>query len=425
MKSIVIVAPSFAPSSYPPAIRTRFFASHLSEFGWRPIVLTVRPEFLEEPQDPEFNTLLPKDLEVIRTAAIPQRLTREFGFGDLGLRSFPFHYCELSRLCHKGVDAILIPGPPWYPFCLGPMIGQRFRVPYILDYIDPWVESMAHEEKPSLKGRASRCAALVLENVAVRNAAAIIAVSNGVNDLARHRYPEISSKRFFAIPYGVEPGDFEVLRNQSKPCRQLASYKENLNVCYAGAMLPKAYDTLRTLFRAVRKLRDTDPRAERFRFHFYGTTYATGESARLLVLPTAREEGVEDMVIEHPERIPYLDALRLLLSADLLLALGSSDSYYAASKIFPILLARRPVLAILHDASSVHDIMRRAGSGRLIVYNDKLKVETCKDAIVGALREFLDGNRFEINDVGVEGIIRDFSAREMTRLLAHVLDEAV
>ena len=85
-KTVVVVAPSFAPSNYPPAIRTRFFASHLPEFGWRPIVLTVRPEYREKPQDPEFMALLPKYLEVIETRAIPQKLTRLLHFGDLGLR---------------------------------------------------------------------------------------------------------------------------------------------------------------------------------------------------------------------------------------------------------------------------------------------------------------------------------------------------
>src|ERR1700726_5012417 len=126
IKTVVIVAPSFAPSNYPPAIRTRFFASHLPQFGWRPIVLTVQPKYREEPQDPDFMALLPMSLEVIETRAIPQRLTRLFHFGDLGLRSFLFHLHRLALLRRNGIDAVLIPGPPWYPFCLGPILRRFF-----------------------------------------------------------------------------------------------------------------------------------------------------------------------------------------------------------------------------------------------------------------------------------------------------------
>jgi len=424
MKTVVIVAPCFAPSSYPPAIRTRFFASHLPEFGWRPVVLTVRPEFLEEPQDPEFLALLPPGLEIVRTPAISQRLTRQIGFGDLGLRSFPFHYHELSNLCQKGVDAILIPGPPWYSFCLGPWVGRRFGIPYVLDYIDPWVDSVGARASPFTKAWAARQVALLLERPAAIGASKIIAVSEGTHETVRGRYPEIPAGRCMAIPYGFEPADFETIRHQGEISSHLFAFKEKINICCVGAMLPRAYGTLRAFFRAIRKAQQTHSRAEQIRVHFFGTTYAVGSAARPLVLPVADDEGVMEWVTEHPERISYLEALKVLLSSNLILALGSSEPHYTASKIFPNLLARRPLLAVFHEASSVCDIMRRAGSGRLITYNDRQPAEAHVDEIAGALGEFLDGNDFNAHGKGVEAVAHDFSAREMTRLLARVLDEA-
>ena len=68
--------------------------------------------------------------------------------------------------------------------------------------------------------------------------------------------------------------------------------------------------------------------------------------------------------------------------------------------------------------------MRRARSGRLITYNDQHPAETCVNAIAEALKQFLDGHEFGVRDANVDLVTRDFSAREMTRLLAHVLDEA-
>jgi len=422
-RTVVVVAPSFAPSSYPPAIRTRFFASHLPEFGWRPIVLTVRPEYREEPQDPEFMALLSEVLEVIETRAIPQRLTRLLHFGDLGLRSFLFHLRRLMLLRHRGIDAVLIPGPPWYPFCLGPILRRRFGIPYVIDYIDPWADSVGAEARPLTKRWMAHQVALLLEGPIARNASAIIAVSEGTNDIIRKRYPEIPDDRFAAIPYGFEPQDFDAARRSKEHSKYLAPFKQYLNLCYVGAMLPRGYGTLRALFRAVRSLLKTSRSAERLRLHFFGTSYAIGSAAQELVLPVAKEEGVGEIVIEHPERIPYLEALRVLASADLLLALGSSEPHYTASKIFPNLLARRPLLAIYHEASSVCDMLRKAGSGRLITFDDVKPAEAHFDEIVRALQDFLDGRTLEYDEAGTAAVARQFSAYEMTRILARVLDQ--
>jgi len=421
-RTIVVVAPSFAPSNYPPAIRTRFFASHLPEFGWRPIVLTVRPEYREEPQDPEFMALLPEFLEVIETRAIPQRLTRLLHFGDLGLRCFPFHLHQLVSLCRRGIDAVLIPGPPWYPFCLGPILRRRFGIPYVIDYIDPWADSVGAEAITFTKRWMSHRLALLLEGPVARNASGIVAVSEGTNDIIRKRYPGISDDRFAAIPYGFEPHDFDAVRRSKEHSKYLAPFKQYLNLCYVGAMLPKGYGTLRALFRAVSSLRESSRAAERLRLHFFGTNYAMGSAAKELVLPVANEEGVGEIVSEHPERIPYLEALRVLVSADLILALGSSEPHYTASKIFPNLLARRPLLAIYHEASSVCDTLRKARTGRLITFNDMKPPEAQVEEIVCALRDFLDGRGLEYDEVGIGTVAHQFSAHEMTRILAGVLD---
>ncbi len=53
--------------------------------------------------------------------------------------------------------------------------------------------------------------------------------------------------------------------------------------------------------------------------------------------------------------------------------LGSSEAHYTASKLYPALLAGRPILAIHHAESSVVEILRRAAPppmARLITYTD-------------------------------------------------------
>ena len=118
--------------------------------------------------------------------------------------------------------------------------------------------------------------------------------------------------------------------------------------------------------------------AARLRLHFFGTSNQS-ESAVCRVLPIARECGVADAVTEQPARLDYLDALSVLTHASGILLLGSSERHYTASKLYPALLAQRPILALFHQQSSVVSILRDAASEptvRVVTYGDGPPDET-------------------------------------------------
>jgi glycosyl transferase family 4 len=408
VRQLVIVAPSFAPASNPPTQRVRFFARHLPTFGWRPTVLSVDPQFYEDRLDPEITSLVPPDLEIIRTPAWPARVTRRLGVGDLGIRAY-WPMRRALRQLHP--DALFIPGPPWHTFLLGPAMG----VPYVLDYIDPWVSSAGADGRWWTKAFWYRQVALRLEPRAVRGASHITAVSDGTNDGVRARYPWLPAERCTGIPYGVEPSDFDALRQRPRPQQIWAAGDGNIHLVSVGAMLPNGYETLRALFAAIRERADP-----RLRLHFVGTTYETTPRAPL-VEPIAREMGLGDVVTEHPARVPYLDALNLLCSADGIVALGSSEAHYTASKIFPSIFARRPLLAIYHEASSVCEIVRRSRGGTLVTYSDTKRAEEHVHAIADALRCM-----FAYDPAVVQwDVFEEYTAERMTERLAAVLDRCV
>jgi hypothetical protein len=101
MKNVVIIAPEFTPSSYPPALRARFFAQHLREFAWNPIVLTTLARNYAVPTDPENEKLLDPELEVVRTQALPLKWTRRLGFTDVSLRTLWPHWRALNVICRS------------------------------------------------------------------------------------------------------------------------------------------------------------------------------------------------------------------------------------------------------------------------------------------------------------------------------------
>src|SRR5205823_8075438 len=123
---------------------------------------------------------------------------------------------------------------------------------------------------------------------------------------------------------------------------------------------------------AVRAGLDRSPDTfQRLRLHFVGTSYAANGHAPRRVLALAREAGIESMVDEQPNRIPYLTSLQVMIDSHALLLVGSDQPHYTASKVFPCVLAERPLLAIFHEDSSVVRILGETGSGRVIRFNNR------------------------------------------------------
>ena len=196
------------------------------------------------------------------------------------------------------------------------------------------------------------------------------------------------------------------------------------NVCYAGTLLPLGVATLRTVLVAVRALLERDPAlTNRLRFYFFGTSnQTTGRDYR--VLPHAQELGVAHLVHEHPARLDYLDALGALRQATALLLLGSSERHYTASKVFPALLANRPILALYHRESTVVEILRTAApppATQLITFDDGCPVESLVDCVVEALRALV---RLPSAEVTVDRrALEPWSARTLAGRLAGVCSQ--
>src|SRR5207302_486281 len=78
---------------------------------------------------------------------------------------------------------------------------------------------------------------------------------------------------------------------------------------------------------------------------------------------------------------PYFETLKCLVDADALLVPGSQDPKYTASKIYPYILARKPLLAIFHEHSSVVDVLRQTGAGTVITFDSGETVGVLSDKI--------------------------------------------
>jgi hypothetical protein len=431
VRRVLMVSPHFPPDSSAASHRVRLIAPHLAEHGWEPTVLAVDPRDYDGGVEPGLNALVPPSLRVVRCRAWSASWTRPMGFGDLGLRAF----ANLRATCRdllraQHFDALFITLYPVYPALLGPGLKRQFGVKFVLDYQDPWVGAWGQSVgggpggAPDWKSRASRRLGTWLEPKAVNAADALVAVSQGTIDGIVERIPAAARLPQGVIPLGFEPADFASLRARSPRAPHFDPADGLVHLCYVGTLLPTGAGTLRLLLSALDRARREDPAAARLRLHFFGTSNQS-DSGVYRVLPLARECGVADAVSEAPGRLDYLDALSVLTYASGILLLGSSERHYTASKLYPALLAQRPLLALFHDASSVVSILRAAAaepSVRVVTYGDGPPDEARVGETACHLRALAASAVYNAADVSLDRLT-GVSARDLARQLAAIFAE--
>jgi hypothetical protein len=121
--------------------------------------------------------------------------------------------------------------------------------------------------------------------------------------------------------------------------------------------------------------------------------------------------------------VPYLAALRIQVDSHVLLLAGSSERHYTASKMYPALLAKRPLLAVYHYESDA--VTALAGVGRpptirVVTYDERGAVEAI-ECIYAALADLVSSPRYEPGDVDLTAL-DEFSACAIAGRLAGVLD---
>jgi glycosyltransferase involved in cell wall biosynthesis len=432
MPRVLMLSPHFPPDASAAAHRVRLLAPHLSSFGWEPTVVTVDPRDCEGRLDPELADLLPPELRVIRCRAWPPHVTRRFAVGDLGLRAYSgLRRASIDLLARERFDALFITIYPTYPALLGPLLKRRFRLPFVLDYQDPWIGAWGRTVGPGLNGRPdrksrlARAVAVRLEPRAVRAADAITAVSAETYEAVRRRYPGLEDTPCLAIPVGGDPRDFAHLGTRRRGQGYFDPTDGRAHVVCVGTLLPLGFETLRAVLGAAALLRDRRPESyARVRFHFFGTSNQTDAGAAPRVLAVARELGVGDCVTEVAPRIGYLDALSVQTDATAILMIGSTEPHYTASKLYPGLFARRPVLAVFHETSSVVEILRRAGrppAVRLVTYSDRARAGSRAEAIYTELVGLIAHPVYD--PTAVDGrVLAEFSAEALAGRLAALFD---
>lgn len=347
-RHLLIIYPHWPPSNLAGMHRARLVANGALDSGWDVTVITVHPDHYEEPNDAEMTELVRPGIEVIHTGARPVlRLAGRRLIGDIGIRSYRQLKATAEHwLKHHKTDFIWMPIPSWYTPLMGAGLSRQFNTPYGVDYIDPWVYQLTQHEPPLSRAWWTHQAALILEPRAIRSASIISGVAEAYFAPAVDRtFKNKQRPTTVAFPYGFDPEDHT--KNPVHPSFPFDPSKGRY-ILYAGAFLPHSESIARCLFRAIASLKRNGLWPQDLRMRFVGTGLRPGPSICML----AEDEGIDDIVHEHPSRLPFLTVQSLLRRAHASLVLGSTEAHYTASKTFQCLLAGKPLMSILHKDSS-------------------------------------------------------------------------
>jgi hypothetical protein len=172
------------------------------------------------------------------------------------------------------------------------------------------------------------------------------------------------------ITFGGNAIDFEIMEKHSRNFNAIAFDNDKINIVYIGRGGHDLEFSLDILFGSFAEGLKKDAAVfERVQFWFIGTSYAAPGLGNKTILPIACKHKLEKQVTEITDRASYFETLFLLKKADLLCMLGSTDVSYTASKLFPYILAQKPLLGIFYHTSSVVDIITKTRSGEIVSFD--------------------------------------------------------
>jgi hypothetical protein len=424
LKKVLIISPYFPPTNTPDMQRVRMSLPYFKQFGWEAEVVTVDPYFADLQKDELLLETVPPAIKIHTVKAFNKKWTAKIGFGNVAFRSYVFFKQKVNDLLSQDKYDLIYFSTTQFAICtLGAYWKKRFGVPYVIDMQDPW-HSEYYRDKPKHqqppKYWLSYPINKYLEPLAMKHVDGLISVSeNYITDL-KARYPHIKNIPSATITFGGLGLDLAIAKNSDKFISLLdPEFKTLVYVGRGGMDMHKA---ITPLFKALKQGLTTNPDLfSKLKIYFIGTSYAPPGQDLPTILPLAKLSAIADNVVEITGRISYFHTLSTLQQANALFIPGSDDPRYTASKIYPYLLTKKPLLAIFNSESPALTVLGNCGAQYAYSFDNTPGLES---KILFFLRELINNN---IGDANYDSnCLQEYSAQNLTQkqcdLFNQVLD---
>jgi glycosyltransferase involved in cell wall biosynthesis len=393
MKKVLVITYYWPPAGGIAVNRITKFCKYLSEFGWEPVVLTVKKGNYVSTD----NTLL-QDIkhitDVYRTPSLEPhtvykllsswfarshkqnsnsiskpRLPKFKAFAELiRLNIFvpdsrigwkPFATREGKRIIDTTKpDLIFSTAPPFTPHLVAMELHKSSGIPWVADFRDPWVDAACYNtvKRLTLIKNINRN----LEKNVVKTATALTFTGPQLRDHYLMQSGEEFRKKAHVITNGYDPEDL------THPTQAQSS---RFYISYFGSIYIRRYKHV--LFQTIQKLLNENASlAKDLCLRIVGNIDEEIKTSLQQLIPAAN--------LEITGFIPYADTVALLQQPQLLLLIVDRVDYnenITLGKVFDYLPTGNPVLGVGPVNGDTANIIHSTNAGKVADYCDQHSIE--------------------------------------------------
>ena len=434
MKKCLIITYYFPPSGGPGVQRVLKFVKYLPEFGWEPVILTVKDGDYPA-RDESLLREIPPSLRVYRTSILEpyklyRRLTGKNPGSAVDVNNIPSKgekknlsepLAEFVRstffipdarvgwllnavneakkiIRQESIDVLYSSSPPYTCALIARNAHRATGIPWVAGFRDPWTGFLSTPRRWIIPRKLDE----YLERSCFQEATRVEVAWRGILNDMHSKYPDIPVNKVTHLPNGFDSADFP-----SKTFRR----NEKFTVTYAGSMY--GVRNPGTFLRAVANLiraGKIDP--GRIHLKFIGRFGA--EILEMFQEPTVAA------CIEVIPYLPHSESIGHLMTSDALLLVV--DEYAGGEeivpgKVFEYIGAGRPIIGIAHEGA-IASLLRETKSG-MTVRNDDIA------AIERLFLEYYSNYLYNKSAYSPDRqIIKQFERREIAGRLAQLFSES-
>jgi len=429
MKRVLIITYYWPPAGGPGVQRVLKFAKYLPEFGWEPLILTVKDGAFQA-LDQSLETEIPGGTKVFRTSSWePAKTYKKFiGMpGDAALQnalvaekggSWKKKLARQVRMnlfvpdakmmwwfpaVRKGIEIIkeyqpqvlLSSSPPPTVHRIAGSLKKYSDLPWLADFRDPWTDIYHYDEVT--RWTVSRKFDLAMEKNALRSADQLVTVSPSFGKLLGGKV----HRSMHIITNGFDQADFKPL---------LPSEPDGLfRIAYAGKMSDSQNPDI--LWQELGRLKAKDPVfAEKLRLVYMGH-FSDG-------LIRSLQKFNLHLNFENQGYLSHPDMLKNLRLADLLLLLipdTKQNKGIVPGKLFEYMATGKPVCAIGPEDSDTAGYLKENKAGQVFEFTNPKSAEF--------IYSIFQNKSGQIAPLPVPDYMKSFERRNLTGRLAGILDE--
>lgn len=421
-KRVLIIAYYFPPVGGGGVQRTAKFVKYLPEFGWKPVVLTVKEEVYKRTNRSIDVTLLediPKEVYVSRTNSIDlgsisstvkaktkssvaklsfKSLLNEIGGllinPDAQMFWIPVAVRKgLKLINEKKIDVIFSTANPWSDHIVGLILRRITGLPWIADYRDAWNLNPCTTHTSRIRKNIQ----FLLEKKVIKSANRIIFTSDGTKDDYKRVF---GNSKFVTIRNAFDPDDFLLAKPKKFP---------KFTFLYAGN-IPGYFKRPSSFIYVLSNLLKKYPHVrQEIMINFLGKKDEKIKSI-------AEENNLLD-IINFLGYKSHKESIAFQLGADVLFLTLDDDIGETAipGKLFEYLASGKPILALIPPSGKTADILRKEGRGEYIV--SPRDVESIENRIMALHTKYKNGCLPIYPVENLQAYTRKNATKKLSRLL--------